>query len=80
MNIKETVRDTVCAELGIFGPEFVPMHRRFIEDLQADSLDMVSLVMALEEELDIDIPDEAAVKFKTPQDIVTYLEGVVDND
>ena len=47
----------------------------FIDDLGADSLDIVELVMALEEEYEIEISDEDAEKIKTVQDVVTYVEG-----
>ena len=76
MDIKETVRDVICEQLNV-PPEAVGMDKQLYDDLNIDSLDQVELVMALEEELDIEIPDDAATKFKTPRDIVTYLEGVI---
>ena len=54
-------------------PEKVKLESKFIEDLGADSLDIVELVMAMEEEFDIEIPDEDAEKLKTVNDVQTYL-------
>ena len=55
-------------------PEKVKPEASFIDDLGADSLDIVELVMAMEEEFDIEIPDEDAEKLKTVQDVTKYLE------
>ncbi|MCL4432502.1 MAG: acyl carrier protein, partial [Epsilonproteobacteria bacterium] len=48
---------------------------KFVEDLGADSLDVVELVMALEEKFDIEIPDDEAEKIQTVQDVINYIEG-----
>ena len=54
-------------------PEKVKLEAKFIEDLGADSLDIVELVMAMEEEFDLEIPDEEAEKLKTVNDVQSYL-------
>ena len=50
------------------------MESTFIDDLGADSLDIVELIMAFEEEVNVEIPDEAAEKIKTVQDVVNYID------
>lgn len=69
----EKVRDIVVEQLGI-DEEQVTLEATFIDDLGADSLDIVELIMAFEEEFNIEIPDEAAEKIKTVQDVVDYIE------
>ena len=69
----EKVRDIVVEQLGVEADE-VSIDSTFIDDLGADSLDIVELVMAFEEEFNIEIPDEAAEKIKTVQDVVTYID------
>ena len=69
----EKVRDIVVEQLGV-EPEEVSNESTFIDDLGADSLDIVELIMAFEEEFNIEIPDEAAEKIKTVQDVVTYID------
>jgi acyl carrier protein len=69
----EKVRDIVVEQLGV-EPDEVSIDSTFIDDLGADSLDIVELIMAFEEEFNIEIPDEAAEKIKTVQDVVTYIE------
>ncbi|KUK34848.1 MAG: Acyl carrier protein [Caldanaerobacter subterraneus] len=73
--IFEKVRDIVAEQLGI-DPEEITMESSFIDDLGADSLDIVELIMALEEEFDIEIPDEDAEKIKTVGDVVEYLSNL----
>ncbi len=68
------VRDIIVEQLGC-EPERVKSESSFIEDLGADSLDIVELVMAMEEEFDIEIPDEDAEKLKTVGDVQSYLQG-----
>ena len=68
----EKVRDIVVEQLGVEADE-VSIDSTFIDDLGADSLDIVELIMAFEEEFNIEIPDEAAEKIKTVQDVVTYI-------
>ena len=67
------VRDIVVEQLGVEADE-VNIDSTFIDDLGADSLDIVELIMAFEEEFGIEIPDEAAEKIKTVQDVVTYID------
>ena len=66
----EKIRDIVVEQLGVEADE-VSIDSTFIDDLGADSLDIVELIMAFEEEFNIEIPDEAAEKIKTVQDVVT---------
>ncbi len=72
-NIAETVRKIVAEQLGVDMEKVVP-EASFIDDLGADSLDTVELVMALEEEFDQEIPDEDAEKIRTVQDAITYIQ------
>ncbi|SFE31063.1 acyl carrier protein [Thermoanaerobacter thermohydrosulfuricus] len=73
--IFEKVRDIIAEQLGI-DPEEITMESSFIDDLGADSLDIVELIMALEEEFDIEIPDEDAEKIKTVGDVLEYLSNL----
>ncbi|MBR2216173.1 MAG: acyl carrier protein [Selenomonadaceae bacterium] len=69
----EKVRDIVVEQLGVEADE-VSIESTFIDDLGADSLDIVELIMAFEEEFNVEIPDEAAEKIKTVQDVVNYID------
>ena len=69
----DKVKDLVVEQLGVEADE-VSIDSTFIDDLGADSLDIVELIMAFEEEFGIEIPDEAAEKIKTVQDVVTYID------
>ena len=69
----EKVKGIVVEQLGVDEKE-VKMEAAYIDDLGADSLDIVELIMAFEEEFGIEIPDEAAEKIKTVQDVVTYID------
>lgn len=69
----DKVRDIVVDQLGV-GADEVNIDSTFIDDLGADSLDIVELIMAFEEEFGIEIPDEAAEKIKTVQDVVSYID------
>lgn len=69
----DKVRDIVVDQLGVEADE-VNIDSTFIDDLGADSLDIVELIMAFEEEFGIEIPDEAAEKIKTVQDVVSYID------
>ena len=72
-DIESRVRDIIVNELGV-EPSKVTGEASFVEDLGADSLDTVELVMAFEEEFGIEIPDEDAEKMETVGDAIAYLE------
>ena len=71
-NVEEKVKDIIVEELGV-EREKLTSDASFMEDLGADSLDTVELVMAFEKEFDIDIPDEDAEKLRTAGDAMNYL-------
>ena len=71
-NVEEKVKDIIVEELGV-EREKLTGDASFMEDLGADSLDTVELVMAFEKEFDIDIPDEEAEKLRTVGDAMGYL-------
>lgn len=70
----EKVKEIIVEQLGA-KPEQVKMDSTILDDLGADSLDVVELVMALEEAFDIEIPDEEAEKINSVGDIVAYIEA-----
>jgi acyl carrier protein len=70
--IEQRVKDIIVEQLGV-NPEQATETASFIEDLGADSLDTVELVMALEEEFEIEIPDEDAEKITTVQQAIDYI-------
>lgn len=70
---EDRVREIIAKELEVDVKQLAP-EAKFIEDLGADSLDIVELVMALEEEFGLDIPDEDADKMKTVGDAMKYLQ------
>ena len=72
-SIDERVRDLIVEQLGVNSDQVTP-NASFVDDLGADSLDTVELVMALEEEFGIDIPDEDAEKMASVNDAIKYLE------
>ncbi|ABN74901.1 MULTISPECIES: acyl carrier protein [Actinobacillus] len=72
MSIEERVKKIIVDQLGVKAEDVKP-EASFIEDLGADSLDTVELVMALEEEFDIEIPDEEAEKITTVQSAIDYV-------
>ncbi len=73
-NVFEKVKEIIVDKLGVDESAVKP-EAAFIEDLGADSLDIVDLIMALEEEFGIDIPDEEAQKLRTIGDAVKYIEA-----
>lgn len=72
-SIEQRVKDIIVEQLGVNADQ-VTAEAKFIEDLGADSLDIVELVMALEEEFGSEIPDEQAEKLLTVGDVVKYIE------
>jgi acyl carrier protein len=73
MIIQERVKNIICDQLAVES-EKVTDTASFIDDLGADSLDIVELVMTMEEEFELDIPDEDAEKMKTVGDVVNYIK------
>jgi len=74
MSVEEKVQKIVCEQLGV-SPEEAKLKASFIDDLGADSLDTVELVMAFEEEFEIEIPDEEAEGIATVQNAVDYINS-----
>jgi acyl carrier protein len=72
--VESKVREIICEQLGVSDSEVTP-EASFIEDLGADSLDIVELVMALEEEYNMEISDDEAEKIRSVQDVVHYIEN-----
>lgn len=77
MDIFEKVKEITVDQLGA-DEDAVTMEASFIDDLEADSLDIVELMMALEEEFDVEIPDEDAEKISTVGDAVEYIKAHQD--
>ena len=73
--IDQRVKDIIVEQLGV-KPDQVTPEAKFIEDLGADSLDTVELVMALEEEFGIEVPDEQAEKLQSVGDVIKYIEDL----
>lgn len=73
MSTFDKVKDIVVEQLSV-EPDEVNIDSTFIDDLGADSLDIVELIMAFEEEFGIEIPDEEAEKIKTVQDVISYID------
>lgn len=73
MAMSPKIKEIIVEQLGV-DPEKVKPEASFIDDLGADSLDIVELVMAMEEEFDLEIPDEEAEKLRTVGDVVGFLE------
>jgi acyl carrier protein len=71
--VEERVKEIICEQLGVEEDDVNPS-AKFIEDLGADSLDTVELVMAFEEEFDLEIPDEDAEKIVTVGDAIQYIK------
>jgi acyl carrier protein len=74
MAVAEKVKQIIVEQLGVDESQVDPS-ASFVDDLGADSLDIVELVMAFEEAFDLDIPDEEAEKIKTVKDAVDYIES-----
>jgi acyl carrier protein len=73
-SIEARVKDIIVDQLGVSADQVTP-EAKFVEDLGADSLDTVELVMAFEEEFDIEVPDEEAEKLQSVGDVITYLNA-----
>jgi acyl carrier protein len=73
MAIFDEVKEVIVEQLNVNEDE-VKLESNFVEDLGADSLDVVELVMALEEKFEIEIPDSEAEKIQTVKDVVDYIE------
>ena len=73
----EKIREIIADKLSISEDE-ITMDSAFLEDLNADSLDIVELIMALEDELDMEIPDEDAENFVTVGDVVRFVKSHVE--
>lgn len=76
MDKEQRVKEIIADQLGVEIDKLVP-EAKFVEDLGADSLDVVELIMAFEEEFGIEIPDEDAEKIKTVGDVLNYLKEKV---
>ena len=74
MSVEEKVKEIIVDQLGVEDKQ-VTATASFIDDLGADSLDTVELVMALEEEFDIEIPDDEAEKIAKVQDAIVYIKN-----
>jgi acyl carrier protein len=74
MSVEDKVKEIIVDQLGVDEKQVVPT-ASFIDDLGADSLDTVELVMALEEEFDIEIPDEEAEKIASVENAVAYIKS-----
>jgi acyl carrier protein len=73
-SIEERVKDIIVDQLGV-SAEQVTQEAKFVEDLGADSLDTVELVMAFEEEFEIEVPDEEAEKLQSVGDVISYINS-----
>lgn len=73
-NTEAKVKDIIVEQLGVSADQVKP-EAKFIEDLGADSLDTVELVMAFEEEFGIEVPDEDAEKLQSVGDVITYVDS-----
>ena len=72
-SIAKQVKDIICEQLGVDAADVVD-DASFVDDLGADSLDLVELIMAMEEAFDVEIADEEAEKLRTVKDAVAYVE------
>lgn len=73
--VLDKIKEMIVEQLGVSADE-IQMDTNLMKDLEADSLDAVEIIMAIEDEYDIEIPDEDAEKFQTIGDIVNYVESV----
>ena len=77
MDIEAEVREIIVSQLGVDAAK-VTLDASFVDDLGADSLDIVELVMAFEEQFEVEIPDEDAEKIATVRDAVEYLKAKLE--
>lgn len=73
-SIEDRVKDIIVDQLGVNADQVTP-EAKFVEDLGADSLDTVELVMAFEEEFDIEVPDEEAEKLQSVGDVISFINS-----
>ncbi len=74
MDVEQKVKEIICEQLSVEEPE-VTREASFVESLNADSLDIVELIMAFEEAFNIEIPDDQAEKIRTVDDAIKYVES-----
>jgi len=74
-DIEKKVKKIICEQLDVSEDEVV-LNASFVDDLGADSLDQVELIMAMEEEFDVEIPDEEAEKIATVQDAINFVNKI----
>jgi len=74
--VEEKVKNIICEQLDVSEEDVVP-EASFVDDLGADSLDQVELIMAMEEEFELSIPDEDAEKIGTVQDAIDYINKAI---
>ncbi len=75
-NVEKKVIEIICEQLDVAEEDVVP-EASFVDDLGADSLDQVELIMAMEEEFDVSIPDEDAEKIATVKDAIDYIKNAI---
>jgi len=76
MSVEQRVKEIIVEQLSVSEEEVVP-EASFVDDLGADSLDLVELIMVMEEKFEQEIPDEDAEKLQTVQDAITYIKDRV---
>ena len=79
MAVEERIREIIVEQLGVSADEAVN-EASFVDDLGADSLDIVELVMAIEEEFGIEVPDEDAERMQNIGDVITYVQEKTNED
>jgi acyl carrier protein len=77
-DFEDKIKKIICEQLDVDKKDVI-LDASFVDDLGADSLDQVEMIMAMEEEFDISIPDEDAEKISTVKDAVEYIKKVIEN-